>query len=331
MSTARKSSPKRSAAGVAARDVRESVVITGEGNKVTQHFHATTARSPAALREAYLHHILSTAGRFSLAGVDPGAAGRESEAVELHAVYTALLTLGHDPEARGPRGEMLAPGRATRALTAVEQLDRHGRLVLLGEPGGGKSTLLNFVAMCLAGEGLRDKRVNLRVLTIAVPRDEDDGEEKPKPKRQPWRHKALIPLRVVLRDFAARGLPAHGEAAGAAHLWTFVVKELEAASLGDFAGELGRTLHEDGGLVLLDGLDEVPEADRRRGQIKQAVEGVRCGNEYTPSARGRSGAAGARPGLAAGRCPRRPRPAATAPTPTRTPEALEAIACAPST
>ena len=259
--------------GVAARNVRDAAVITGDGNTVTQHFHAASARSPAALREAYLHQVLSTAGRFSLAGVDPGAAGRESEAVELPAVYTALLTLGHDPGARDLRGEMPARGRAPRPLSAVEQLDRHDRLVLLGEPGGGKSTFLNFVAMCLAGEGLRDKRVNLKALTTPAPRDEDDVEKKPKPRRQPWRHKALIPLRVVLRDFAARGLPAHGEPACADHLWRFVVAELEAARLGDFAGELERILQEDGGLVLLDGLDEVPEADRRRAQIKQAVEG----------------------------------------------------------
>jgi hypothetical protein len=278
----RKPSPKRPAVppgstsaetgGVGAgRDVRDAVVINGDHNTVTQHFDAPPARSPAALRQAYLHHVVSTAGRFSLAGVDLGAAGRESEAVELHAVYTALLTLGHDPDARGPRGEMLAPDRAPRPLTAVEQLDRHGRLVLLGEPGGGKSTFLNFVAMCLAGEGLRDEHVNLKALTTPAPRDEDDGKKKP--KRQPWRHKAPVPLRVVLRDFAARGLPAHGEAACAEHLWKFVVEELEAARLGDFADELGRTLQEDGGLVLLDGLDEVPEADRRRAQIKQAVEG----------------------------------------------------------
>lgn len=151
----------------------QAVVTTGDGNTTTvNHFHAPPARSSAALREAYLHHVLRAAGRFSLAGVDPGAAGRESEGVELHAVYTALLTLGHDVEARGPRGEMLDPHRAPRPLTAVEQLDRHARLVLLGDPGGGKSTFLNFAAMCLAGEGLRDKRVNLKALTTSAPRDE---------------------------------------------------------------------------------------------------------------------------------------------------------------
>jgi hypothetical protein len=68
----RKSSSKRLAVagstsaetgGVATRDVRDTVVITDHDNMVTLHFHATPARSPAALREAYLHHVLSAAAR----------------------------------------------------------------------------------------------------------------------------------------------------------------------------------------------------------------------------------------------------------------------------
>ncbi|NUO09187.1 MAG: hypothetical protein HUU08_10985 [Candidatus Brocadia sp.] len=43
-----------------------------------------------------------------------------------------------------------------------------------------------------------------------------EGEEKTKP--QAWDHGALLPVRIILRDFAAQGLPAVREKATAAHL-----------------------------------------------------------------------------------------------------------------
>lgn len=206
--------PKRRPAGaraVATETMHHAVVATGDHNAIAvTHFHGGPAPSPVARREAYLHHVLRAAGQLSLAGVDPKAAGRATEAVALHEVYTALLTSGHEHDPDRPR-RRASPAEPPRPLSAVEQLDRHGRLVRLGEPGGGKSTFLNFVALCLAGEGLGDARINLRALTAPVPGL--FGE--PGKKRQPWRHGPLLPVRVVLRDFAARGLPPPGEPASA--------------------------------------------------------------------------------------------------------------------
>ena len=186
----------------------------------------------------------------------------------LGAVYTALLT--HSTEAHERLLQGQTPDREMKRLSALAQLDRHPRLVLLGEPGSGKSTFVNFVALCLAGEALGREDTNLALLTTPLPTERESRDEEPQP--QPWRHDSLLPVCVVLRDFAARGLPPPGEPASAEHLWRFLVAELEAAALDGYADHLARDLLKEGGLLLLDGLDEVPEAGRRREQIRQAIQ-----------------------------------------------------------
>src|SRR5262249_46488958 len=134
-----------------------------------------------------------------------------------------------------------------------------------------KSTFVSFVALCLAGEALGREDANLALLTSPLPDDEEDGRDQEEPP-QPWDHGTLLPVRVVLRDFAARGLPEPGARASAKHLWDFLAAELDQANLAEAAPLVKSELLAGRGLVLLDGLDEVPEAESRREQIRQAVE-----------------------------------------------------------
>lgn len=223
---------------------------------------ASSGVAPEALRTAYLNRLAQQTSQLSLAGIDPAAAGGDDAGPSLDAVYTALLT-------QSPREERLVtPEPDRRPLSALEQLNKHRRLVLLGDPGAGKSTFVSFVTLCLAGEILGLPHVGLDLLRAPLPDDEGNDEESP----QPWEHGPLLPVRVVLRDFAARGFHVPGERASARHLWTFIAETLAEASLGGYAPYLEKELQEKGGLLLLDGLDEVPEAESLREQIRQAVE-----------------------------------------------------------
>ncbi|MFQ5343091.1 MAG: SUMF1/EgtB/PvdO family nonheme iron enzyme, partial [Anaerolineae bacterium] len=255
--------------GIRAGKIEAENVVSGV--QIVHYWHRPEGEPPAgtgdSLRTAYLNRVFETTRPLYLGGVDPKAASDAEAHLHLNAVYTALLTRQPEDHERLPRGDF-APDREERRLSALAQLDRHRRLVLLGDPGSGKSTLVNFVAMCLAGESLGRPEANLTLLTAPLPDDEGDDEE----ERQPWSHSALLPVRVILRDFAARGLPPAGQPATAEHLWAFIEAGLEAAALGDYAPHLRRELLAEGGLLLLDGLDEVPEARQRRAQIKQVVE-----------------------------------------------------------
>lgn len=225
----------------------------------------------AHLRESYLNRLFESARQLSLAGVDPKVANDPEAHLHLDAVYTALLTLTPEVHERMLRGDLTE--KETRRQSALELLNRHPRLVLLGDPGSGKSTFVNFIALCLAGEALRRAEAGLTLLTAPLPDEEKDEpiETKKKSKPQAWDHGALLPVRVILRDFAARGLPSAGAKANASHLWQFLAAELETACLADYTAALKNELLQTGGLILLDGLDEVPEAEQRRGQIKDAI------------------------------------------------------------
>jgi formylglycine-generating enzyme required for sulfatase activity len=228
---------------------------------------AGLSTDPESLHRAYLHRLVQQARRLPLAGVDPKSVSDESEELQLSAVYTALLTQRSEVDEslqEMPPERMEQKGRR---LSALEVLNREPRLVLLGDPGSGKSTFVNFVALCLAGERLGYEDANLAVLTAPLP---PEGHER-EPLPQIWDHGPLLPVRIVLSDLVARGLPDPAKPVRGDVLWTFIVSELGDV-LQEYGSYLKTELLERGGLILLDGLDEVPDAHHRREQVKQTVQ-----------------------------------------------------------
>jgi NACHT domain len=245
------------------------------GGHVYGGVHLGNAAAPEPtddLRDAYLTWLMDQVRAVPLTGVDPKSIREETRRdLDLAAVYTALMTQRTDMAEE----RTLRPDREARQLSALAVLNTERHLALLGDPGSGKSTFINFVALCMAGELCHHPDANLHVLTAPVPEDDDASgrrrEEKPQP--QPWDHGALLPMRIVLREFVVRGLPHMSQPAtvGGDSLWRFIIAELPEM-LRPFEPSLRQQLLRTGGLLLLDGLDEVPEADQRRVQVKTAVE-----------------------------------------------------------
>ena len=260
-------------------------VVTGDDNKLVngpyyENYHEAApgeAVDISALRTAYLGRVLEQTSLLPLSGIDRASVGesdsdaQDASRLPLKTVYTALLTTaseggGFDGEMSGFLGRGHGKGSP---ISALQQLDRCQHLVLLGDPGSGKSTFANFVAACLAGEGMGHSEVNVDLLTSPLPDDEGNDQA----EKQTWSHGRLLPLLVILRDLAAEGLPASDEPATADHLWDYLTTHSKTAAYIPF---LKQAFEQRGGLLLLDGLDEVPEADSRRRQILELVADLKA-------------------------------------------------------
>ncbi len=243
---------------------RDKISISASGNIQAEHDLIIGDQynygSPVTFRNAYLNHLMRNVSNLSLAGIDPKSASDAESQLSLSSVYIDLFTLSVKKDISGH-----PPTRNEQFESALEQLNQNNRLVLLGDPGSGKSTFINHVALCLAGEALENPTINLSLFTKPISRDQGATS-------QNWDHGAILPIRIILRDFAARGLPKTTKQATALHLWNFIISELQNSALEKYAPYLRHTLLEKGGLLLLDGLDEVPEASFHREQIKQVVE-----------------------------------------------------------
>jgi predicted NACHT family NTPase len=199
----------------------------------------------------YRRVLVQTSGRLPLRGVDLGASDPTSgqQRLDLAQVYVNLDTKTQVPLTEEPlteeekkrrRERVLPEERETRPLGALEASIDNRCLVLLGDPGSGKSTFVNHLALCLAVHRLEPQAGWLDRLP-----------------HWPKREAEAVPIVVILRDFA-RWLPEETTQAEPCHLWDFVTGRLEAQNLGFAAEPLRQALESGQAIVLLDGLDEIP-------------------------------------------------------------------------
>jgi len=207
---------------------------------------------PEDLRARYLIDLAREANRLPWTIVEQEYAHPErGEALGLSEVYTALDTteLEHVEREEDLRRFLAQVARdETRRIPAQEMVNQENRLVILGDPGSGKSTFVKHLAYTLAQADLAD--------------DSRSWLE----RMAPWDHGVRLPVRVELRALAAY---AEGEKKdGRQLLLGYLHHHLKEEELDDFwplLNEAIRDEDEDEALVvLLDGLDEVPADVRSR-------------------------------------------------------------------
>jgi formylglycine-generating enzyme required for sulfatase activity/3',5'-cyclic AMP phosphodiesterase CpdA len=236
-----------------------------EGKRETPRVPKLPAADPAALEASYLRRLQVIANALPLAIIDPRAVERtRQQTMDLLAVYVALNTRtmvevkeekDRGREKRRQPERLLEPGREARPLAALEAVGRDRPVVLLGDPGSGKSTFANYLALCLAGA-----RLEQAGQPSAIPGQNWLGQ------LPAWPHGALLPMHVALRHLE-KSPWCNGTADG---LWNFLEETLTTQNLGDFAPHLRQKLLDGGVLAIMDGLDEV--ADRQKREcVRHAV------------------------------------------------------------
>jgi formylglycine-generating enzyme required for sulfatase activity len=147
--------------------------------------------------------------------------------------------------------------KESKPVTAIEAIAALDRLAITGQPGGGKSTLVNYLFVQLA-----QARLQGQTLVESV---------------EHWQGPPLLPVRIILRKFA-REIPDDRTTGEAGLVWDYIDTMIKGKKGQNCPPEVcryvRRTLEQEGGIVLFDGLDEVGYGDAvsKRQVIKQAVQ-----------------------------------------------------------
>jgi formylglycine-generating enzyme required for sulfatase activity len=242
--------------GIVAGNLAGSFLMTG-GTLQGDVYLGEPTTDPREALEIYRQVLISRHSHVHLRGIVPSSPddkGTERRP-DLAEVYVALDTKSLDESAEGLGNKRERPEPMQRKpLSALAATIRNRQLVLLGDPGSGKSTFVAHLGLCLAAHALFPKEGWLNRLP-----------------GWPQAESHLVPLPVVLRDFARS--PALRESAGGAsakQLWDFLVEQLGRQNLAFAAKPIAAALEQGEALLILDGLDEIAGVEDR-GRVRDAV------------------------------------------------------------
>ncbi|MFN3762511.1 MAG: NACHT domain-containing protein, partial [Anaerolineae bacterium] len=209
-----------------------------------------------ALRRRYLEYIVAAYRWLDLRGL---MQVRNLVRLPLAQVYTPLSAVEEEarlapepspPSPEAPRAEStFYRGMVTRRVKVDQALREHRRIVLLGDPGSGKSTFLRYVALACA-EGPEAARERLGLDDAPLP--------------------VLVPLAAYVLSVRRPSSEVHSPSSGLAD---FLPRYFQGLGLPDLGPLFAHCLEEGRAILLLDGLDEVTSADERR-MVADAVRAL---------------------------------------------------------
>jgi formylglycine-generating enzyme required for sulfatase activity/uncharacterized protein YheU (UPF0270 family) len=246
--------------GAAGRDINKAEVLVQHANQVFYGNAKPIASSLAEIgthEQDYLFWLKEIAGRIPLGKLDLQMAipDQATPDISLNDIYVPLditrtqqaLQSESDPQARVP-------------IPALEVVSRMRRLIILGDPGSGKTSFLNYITLCLIEARLHPEHDYLKCLDVP-----QEGRR----RASHWSHGTLLPIRLELREFV-QDIPKKARKGTADLVWAHIKKQLEEHSLGEFTSDVRQALHAGNCLVMFDGLDEIADV-RHRQIVREAV------------------------------------------------------------
>ncbi len=216
-----------------------------------KNFLSSESLQISSPRTAYLENILENNNKIVLSGIDIGSTIPE---FDLGNLYVPLFTNFQEKNQNFTSKSHSSNNRTS----VVKFLNQHRFVVLLGDAGTGKSILINYLCSCFAGEILRIKP-DLRVLLSASSSDNLTTDQ--------WDHGALIPVKILLRDLVAWGLKT-----SKFDIWDYLIYAIDSMGIPNFVSELRKELKSYGGLIMFDGLDDVPQDEQIMSRVRHAIQ-----------------------------------------------------------
>lgn len=250
------------------------IIIYINGNEPNGDSSGSAAVGSSRVERAYLRWLVNQYSQIQLSKLNTRLSQQLDKPeislneifVQLDIQHTAGSVGGDEPDGRAP-------------VPVLDAINRRNVTVVLGDPGSGKTTLLNFLTIYLALARL-DPDDERHLAHLSLPQRNGRAAVN-------WKHGALLPIRVTLRDFV-KGLPDDPEdiEGSAKLLMSHITEQLGRHNFEKFEEDVRAALLDGKCLVMLDGLDEVGTEYREivRDTIKDFIDGNE-GNRFIMTCR----------------------------------------------
>lgn len=202
------------------------------------------------LLSRYLKDVIAATYRIDIQGIySMSGAGHKSIYFPIEQHYTPLKTMSNPARLEEAVGMIREDVRSAERVPLTDLLSSYRRLLIIGEPGGGKTTFLRLIACVLAKDAL-EQGEPARKLHLGLSLDEP------------------VPIPILIRLSALAGTLKKGcPAVNGTEAWRVLLQTMEELFGKENSLLLKKLLDKGGCTVLLDGLDEEPDQNIRKQMV----------------------------------------------------------------